>query len=73
MNKLPIISGKELIKILEKNGFKIVGQKGSHLRLKKITDVKIYITVVPLHKEIAPGTLSAILKQTNLSKDDLFN
>jgi predicted RNA binding protein YcfA (HicA-like mRNA interferase family) len=73
MNKLPIISGKELIKILEKNGFKIVCQKGSHLRLKKITDVKIYITVVPLHKEIAPGTLLTILKQTNLSREDLFD
>ncbi len=42
MNKLPVISGKELIKILEQNGFKIVGQKGSHIWLKKITSGDIY-------------------------------
>ncbi|MCK9292470.1 MAG: type II toxin-antitoxin system HicA family toxin [archaeon] len=73
MSKLSVISGKELIKILEKNNFKIVGQKGSHIRLKKIVNNEIYITVVPLHKEIAPGTLLSILKQSKLSKEDLFD
>jgi predicted RNA binding protein YcfA (HicA-like mRNA interferase family) len=71
MTKLIVISGKELIKILQKNGFDIVGKKGSHIRLKKITTERIYITVVPLHNSIAPGTLLSILKQTGLEKDDL--
>ncbi len=73
MSKFPILSGKELIKILEKKNFKVVGKKGSHVRLKKITKDRIYITVVPLHQRISPGTLLAILKQTNLSKDELFD
>ena len=34
MVKLPILSGSELIKILRKNGFQLVGQKGSHVRLR---------------------------------------
>jgi len=72
MSKLPVISGMELIKILQKHGFSIVGQKGSHVRLKKITIDAIYITVVPLHDVIAPGTLLSILKQSGLEKDDLF-
>ncbi|MEI8364688.1 MAG: type II toxin-antitoxin system HicA family toxin [archaeon] len=73
MSKLPILSGKELIKILQKHGFEIVGQKGSHVRLKKITTERIYITVVPLHETISPGTLLSILKQANLEKENLFD
>ena len=71
MSKLIILSGKELIKILEHHGFKIVSQKGSHVRLKK-KNSKTYIVIVPLHKTIAKGTLLSILKQANLNKDDLF-
>jgi predicted RNA binding protein YcfA (HicA-like mRNA interferase family) len=73
MSKLPILSGKELIKILQKHDFEIVGQKGSHVRLKKITEERIYITVVPLHDTISPGTLLSILKQVNLEKEDLLD
>ena len=70
--KLPTISGRELIKLLEKRGFKIVGHKGSHVRIKKITSEKILISVVPLCKSLAPGTLLAILKQCDLEREDLF-
>jgi len=71
MVKLPILSGSELIKILRKNGFQLVGQKGSHVRLRK----GIHKTVVPLHDELSKGTLLGIflgiLKQCGLSKDEL--
>ena len=69
MVKLPILSGKELIKSLEKAGFQIVRQKGSHVSLQK----KNYKTVVPLHDELAKGTLLGILKQCGLSKEDLID
>lgn len=52
-------------------GFKEVRQKGSHISLVKITRERTYKTVVPRHKEIAKGTLMAILKQCGLSKNDL--
>jgi len=68
VTKLPIISGEELIKILQKEGFRIVRQKGSHVSLQK----ESYKTVVPLHEELAKGTLSAILKQCGLSRGDLM-
>lgn len=64
--KLPILSGEELVKILIKQGFKKVGRKGSHVRLKKKCDGK----VVPLHKELARGTLLAILRQTEIEKEE---
>ncbi len=66
MSKLPVISGHKLIKFLKRNGFNIVRQKGSHVSLQKGT----YKTVVPLHNELAKGTLLSILKQSGLTKDD---
>jgi predicted RNA binding protein YcfA (HicA-like mRNA interferase family) len=69
--KLPLVSGKELIKILTNKGFIIVGRKGSHIRLKKRTDERVFVTIVPLHKTIDKGTLKAILNQTGLEKEDL--
>ena len=68
MAKFPVLSGDELISILRKNGFRIISQKGSHVRLRKGT----YKTVVPLHYELSKGTLLGILKQCGLSKDDLI-
>jgi len=71
MGKLPIISGKELLKFLISNGFEAVRQKGSHVRVKKILAGRVIVSVVPLHKRLDPGTLLGILRQTELAKEDL--
>jgi predicted RNA binding protein YcfA (HicA-like mRNA interferase family) len=68
MPKLPVRSGQELIRLLEKAGFKIVRQRGSHVSLQKGESR----TVVPLHDELAKGTLLGILRQCGLSREDLF-
>ena len=68
--KLPIISGKELIKFLSKRGFYVDGQKGSHIKMKK-KNGETLVTIIPLHKQIDPGTLLDILRQTKLEKEDL--
>lgn len=68
MDKLPSLSGEDLIKALKRGGFQIVRQKGSHVSLQKGS----YRTVVPLHEELAKGTLLGILRQCGLSKDDLI-
>lgn len=67
MPKLPILSGKEIIKILNKFGFTEIRQKGSHVILKKYEESKEIGCVVPLHKEVAIGTLRGILKQANIT------
>ena len=72
MPKLPVLSGKKLVTALKKVGFVEVRQKGSHISMQKVTLEKTYKTVVPLHKEVAKGTLIDILHQTGLSKDDLL-
>lgn len=68
MPKLPVIAGDELSKALLKAGFQIIRQRGSHVSLAKGS----YKTVVPLHPELAKGTLLGILKQCGLSREDLI-
>ncbi len=72
MPKLPVISGKELVTALKKAGFVEVRHKGSHVSLQKVTRGTTYRTVVPMHRELAKGTLLDILHQTGLSKDELI-
>lgn len=68
---LPGVSGQRLIRALRRAGFVVLRQKGSHVSLEKKTAGQYWRTIVPLHREIRPGTLSDILNQAGLSKDDL--
>lgn len=73
MSKLPIVSGKEVIKALKKDGFVEKRTKGSHVLLKKeCSDGKNIITVVPLHPELARGTLNAIIKQSGKNLEEFL-
>ncbi len=69
MPKLSPISAKELIKILQKQGFQIVHQKGSHVRLKHPDERR---TTIPMHtgEKVGIGLLRKILRDVNLSRDD---
>jgi len=72
MPKLKRISGEETIRKLEKLGFQRIRQRGSHVVLKKhIPDGDIGC-VVPLHKELAIGTLHGILKRAKLSIEEFI-
>ncbi len=69
MSKLRILSGKEVCRILEKNGFIPVRQKGSHIIMQR-KSVETTITVpVPNHSEIRIGTLLSIIRQSRLPKN----
>lgn len=69
MPKLSPISAKELIKILEKQGFQVVHQKGSHVRLKHPDGRR---TTVPMHsgENIGIGLLRKILRDINITRDE---
>lgn len=69
--KLPQISGIDLIKILRKQGFVIVRQKGSHIRLEKNTINETIKITVPNHQILKKGTLHRILKDAGLKLEDL--
>ena len=66
MPKLPVISGKELIKKLGRAGYFIVRQKGSHVRLRHLNNPNCKPITVPLHKTIKPGLLCQIIRDANI-------
>ena len=72
MSKLPVVSAKELIRVLEKEGYQVLRQKGSHIILQKKTAQEVITTVVPYHDEIARGTLKSILRKTRLTPEQLI-
>ncbi|MBA3630599.1 MAG: type II toxin-antitoxin system HicA family toxin [Actinobacteria bacterium] len=64
---LPVVSGAEVARALTKAGFAHVSQRGSHMKLRH-SDGRT--AIVPLHRELARGTLRSILRQANLSPED---
>lgn len=73
MTRLPVLSGRDVIKALHKAGFEVVGQKGSHIRMKRRRPDRVRIVIVPDHKEIPRGTLGSILRQAGLSKQEFLS
>lgn len=71
MSKL--YSARVIIAALEKAGFSVISQKGSHIKLTKKEEDKIYTVIVPFHKEVAVGTFSSILRQAGMTKVDFQN
>ncbi|MCL7395776.1 MAG: type II toxin-antitoxin system HicA family toxin [Thaumarchaeota archaeon] len=69
MSKLPVVSGLEVVKALSKIGYEVDHQTGSHiiLRYKEYPYRRI---TVPLHREIAKGTLRAIIRQAGLTVEE---
>lgn len=72
MPKLPRVSGAEVIRALERLGFVQVRQRGSHVVLKRITAQGAIGCVVPLHPELAVGTLRGILKQASVAPEEFI-
>ena len=68
MAKLPSISGKKVIRALGKLGFVVVRQRGSHVILQREAN----LVTVPLHDPIKKSTLNAILKQADVSLEELL-
>jgi len=64
--KLPVVSGSKVIKLLSKMGYEVLRQKGSHVRMRKVTNVGEHNITVPAHEEIAKGTLNDILNKVSL-------
>jgi predicted RNA binding protein YcfA (HicA-like mRNA interferase family) len=68
MRELNGFSGKDAVEILEKMGFKHIRTKGSHAVLRKESSV----CVLPLHSELAAGTLKSALRQAGVSPEEFL-
>jgi len=71
--KLPVLSGQDLIRILGKFGYEVVRQKGSHVRLRHSSDSTRKPVTIPLHTEIAFGTLKRILRDAGITVEQLVS
>jgi len=73
MPKLPVISGKKLVKVLSKIGFYVVKQEGSHIKMVRFSPLGKQTVIIPNHKEIKKGTLrNGILGPINLSTEEFI-
>ena len=69
MSALPRVSGREVVKALQKVGYERDRQRGSHVVLRQTASPHRRITV-PDHNEVAKGTLRAIIRQSGLTVDE---
>jgi predicted RNA binding protein YcfA (HicA-like mRNA interferase family) len=68
MPKLPPLSGRDIIRALERLEFVQVGQSGSHLKLRRAG----ISSIVPVHKEEKKGTLASVLRQAQVEQDEFL-
>lgn len=68
MRRLPRISGAECMAALQRLGFASMRQRGNHVVMRRGDRG----CVVPLHRQLKPGTLHGVLKQAGVDLDDFF-
>lgn len=68
--RLPQASGRQVERSLRRIDFLRVSQKGSHAKLRNSEGRTV---IVPMHRELAPGTLRSILEQANVTPEELAN
>ncbi len=68
MPKLPRVSGGEAVRALERLGFSVVRQRGSHIIMRRGASG----CVVPNHREMKIGTLAGVLRQAGVSPEQFI-
>jgi len=71
--KLPVVSGRKTVQALERIGYRVVRQRGSHIRLRDENDPNHLPVTVPDHRTLKPGLLHQILRDANLSVDEFIS
>jgi predicted RNA binding protein YcfA (HicA-like mRNA interferase family) len=72
MSKVPSLNYVTVIKALQRDGWVVVRQRGSHIRLQKNLYDEVLKITIPAHKPIKRSTLSHILKQARISLHDFL-
>lgn len=70
MTRLPSLGYEKVIRALQRNGWVVVRQRGSHIRLHKRTRTEVLKLTIPAHVPIKRSTLSHILKQAGITKEE---
>jgi len=72
MSRIPVVSGRQVVAALTRLGYVAVRQRGSHVRMRHPSDSSRRPVTVPDHRSLKPGTLHAILRDANLTVDELL-
>lgn len=70
MTNLPVLKPKKLLSILQKAGWEIIRQRGSHIQLKHLNKPSFRVTIPYHNEDLAPGTINSIIKQMGISKKE---
>jgi predicted RNA binding protein YcfA (HicA-like mRNA interferase family) len=73
VGKLRVLSGADVHRILEKNGFAQVRQKGSHIVMQLRKEGSTITVPVPDHRELKIGTLVSIIRQSQVPRPEFEN
>jgi predicted RNA binding protein YcfA (HicA-like mRNA interferase family) len=73
MTKIPVLNYYEVIRALRRDGWVVVRQKGSHIRMQKEKPDGMIKITIPAHTSIKRSTLSHILKQADISLNKFMN
>ena len=68
MASLPILSGKEVVRVLQSFGWSVARQKGSHIIMTK--EGENVTLSIPNHKEVARGTLRSLIRSANITIEE---
>lgn len=71
MPKLPVVSARECIRALEKTGYYVQRQKGSHITMRR--DSPRGRVTIPNHKELKPGMLRRIIRDADLTVQEFVD
>ena len=69
MTKVPSLSYVEIVRALQRDGWTVVRQRGSHIRLQKRSGGELLKITVPAHRPVKRSTLAHLLKQARLDVD----
>ena len=73
MSKVPVLSYERVVRVLRRDGWVVVRQRGSHIRLQKRLPTETLKIIVPAHRPIKRSTPSHILKQARISPERLLD
>jgi predicted RNA binding protein YcfA (HicA-like mRNA interferase family) len=70
MPSLPVVSGREVVRVFESFGWIVARQRGSHIIMIKAGEI---VTLsIPDHREVARGTLRSLIRSANLTLDEFI-
>ena len=72
MSKLPIVSGRQALRVFTRIGYEVVRQRGSHIRLRDDANPNHLPLTVPDHKVVRPGVLHGLLRDADLSVEEFI-